>query len=107
MVPYYTVITRLGLYDSLIGLIVTYSAINIPISMFIVSSFMTSIPKELEDSAEIDGCSFWQRYSKIVFPLANQELSQLGLSVSSTAGMNSFMHSYLLHLEVLGLYNSQ
>jgi raffinose/stachyose/melibiose transport system permease protein len=95
MVPYYTVITRLGLYDSLIGLIVTYSAINIPISMFIVSSFMTSIPKELEDSAEIDGCSFWQRYSKIVFPLAKPGIVTAG-TFSFIYCWNEFIYALLL-----------
>lgn len=95
MVPYYTVITRLGLYDSLIGLIVTYAAINIPISMFIVSSFMTSIPKELEDSAEIDGCSFWQRYSKIVFPLAKPGVVTAG-TFSFIYCWNEFIYALLL-----------
>lgn len=95
MVPYYTVVTRLGLYDSLLGLIVTYAAINIPISMFIVSSFMTSIPKELEDSAEIDGCSFWQRYSKIVAPLAKPGIVTAG-TFSFIYCWNEFIYALLL-----------
>ncbi len=95
MVPYYTVITRFGLYDSLLGLIITYSAINIPISMFIVSSFMTSIPKELEESAEIDGCSFWQRYAKIVLPLAKPGIVTAG-TFSFIYCWNEFIYALLL-----------
>lgn len=95
MVPYYTLITRFGLYDRLLGLIVTYSAINIPISMFLISSFMTSIPKELEDSAEIDGCSFFQRYWKIIMPLARPGLVTAG-TFSFIYCWNEFIYALLL-----------
>jgi len=95
MVPYYSIIVALGIYDRLLALIVTYAAINIPISTFLVSSFMTTIPKELEDSAEIDGCSFFQRYSRIVLPLAKP-----GLVTAGTFGFiyawNEFIYALLL-----------
>ncbi len=95
MVPYYTLITRFNLYDSLLALIVTYSAINIPISMFLISSFMTSIPRELEDSAEIDGCSFFQRYAKIIMPLARPGLVTAG-TFSFIYCWNEFIYALLL-----------
>lgn len=95
MVPYYTVITRLGLYDTLLGLILTYTAINIPISLLIVTSFMTTIPKELEDSAEIDGCSFFQRYSKIIAPLAKPGMVTAG-TFSFIYCWNEFIYALLL-----------
>jgi raffinose/stachyose/melibiose transport system permease protein len=95
MVPYYTIIVNLGLYDRLLALIVTYAAINIPISTFLISSFMTSIPKELEDSAEIDGCSFFQRYSKIIMPLARPGLVTAG-TFSFIYCWNEFIYALLL-----------
>jgi len=95
MVPYYTLVTYLGIYDSLIALVLTYAAINTPISMFVVSSFMTSIPFELEDSAEIDGCSFWQRYSKIILPLAKPGLVTAG-TFSFIYCWNEFIYALLL-----------
>ncbi|MFP4152330.1 MAG: carbohydrate ABC transporter permease [Alkalispirochaeta sp.] len=95
MVPYYTIIVNLGIYDRLLALIVTYAAINIPISTFLISSFMTSIPKELEDSAEIDGCSFFQRYSKIIMPLARPGLVTAG-TFSFIYCWNEFIYALLL-----------
>jgi len=95
MVPYYTIIVNLGLYDRLLALIVTYAAINIPISTFLISSFMTSIPKELEDSAEIDGCNFFQRYSKIIMPLARPGLVTAG-TFSFIYCWNEFIYALLL-----------
>ncbi|MCF7953632.1 MAG: carbohydrate ABC transporter permease [Spirochaetales bacterium] len=95
MVPYYTLATSFGIYDTLLVLIFTYAAINTPISMFVVSSFMTSIPFELEDSAEIDGCSFWQRYSRIILPLAKPGLVTAG-TFSFIYCWNEFIYALLL-----------
>lgn len=95
MVPYYTLITRLNIYDTLWALIVTYAAINIPISTFLISSFMTSIPRELEDSAEIDGCTFVQRYTRIILPLARPGLVTAG-TFSFIYCWNEFIYALLL-----------
>ena len=86
MVPYFKIISLLKLYDTKFGLILTYAAINIPISVFLLYGFMKSIPKELEEAAIIDGCSFWQRYSRIILPL-----SRIGLV---TSGVFVFLYSW-------------
>ncbi|MEW6564727.1 MAG: carbohydrate ABC transporter permease [Spirochaetota bacterium] len=86
MVPYFTLITRVKLYDNLIALIIVYASINIPVSIFLVTAFMRSIPKEMEEAAVIDGCTFVQRYTKIVLPLA-----QTGLV---TAGTFCFIYAW-------------
>ncbi len=78
MVPYFTLVTRLGLYDKLITLILVYAAINIPVSIFLITSFMNSIPRELEEAAIIDGCGFVQRFTKIIFPLARSGIVTAG-----------------------------
>ena len=78
MVPYFTLVTKLGLYDKLYTLILVYAAINIPVSIFLVTSFMRSIPKELEEAAIIDGCGFFQRYSKVILPLSRSGLVTAG-----------------------------
>jgi raffinose/stachyose/melibiose transport system permease protein len=86
MVPYFQLISNLGIYDTLWALILTYAAINLPISVFLIHGFMGTIPKELEEAGVIDGCSFWQRYARIVFPL-----SRLGVV---TAGTFVFLYSW-------------
>jgi raffinose/stachyose/melibiose transport system permease protein len=86
MVPYFQLISNLGIYDTLWALILTYAAINLPISIFLIHGFMGTIPRELEEAGVIDGCSFWQRYARIVFPLA-----RLGVV---TAGTFVFLYSW-------------
>ncbi len=78
MVPYFSLITKSGLYNTLFSLILVYSAVNIPVSIFLVTSFMRSIPKELEEAAIIDGCSFTQRFTKVIFPLTQSGLVTAG-----------------------------
>ncbi|HSV57083.1 MAG TPA: carbohydrate ABC transporter permease, partial [Magnetospirillaceae bacterium] len=78
MVPYFTLVTRLGLYDRLLTLVLVYSAVNIPVSIFLVTSFMRSIPKELEEAAIVDGCGFIQRFTMVILPLSRSGLVTAG-----------------------------
>jgi len=95
MVPYFQLISTLGIYDSLLALILTYAAINLPISVFLIHGFMGTVPKELEEAGLIDGCSFWQRYAKIVFPLSRLGVVTAGTFVFLYA-WNEFIYALLL-----------
>jgi raffinose/stachyose/melibiose transport system permease protein len=86
MVPYFSMITQAGLYNRLSALILVYTAVNIPVSIFLVTAFMKSIPKELEEAAIIDGCGFFKRFSKIILPLSRSGLV--------TAGTFCFIYSW-------------
>lgn len=78
MVPYFSLMTKTGLYNKLIALILVYGSVNIPVSIFLVTGFMKSIPKELEEAAIIDGCGFFQRYLRIMMPLSRSGLVTAG-----------------------------
>ena len=95
MVPYFTVIRVLGLYDRLLALIIVYSAINIPVSIFLLTNFMGSIPKELEEAAIIDGCKFHQRFTKVVLPLTQSGLATAG-TLCFIYAWNEFIMALLL-----------
>ena len=98
MVPYFTLITRLKVYDSLFALILVYASVNIPVSIFLITAFMKSIPHELEEAAIIDGCGFGMRFLRIIFPL-----SQSGLA---TAGTFCFIYSWNEFIQAMLLTNS-
>jgi raffinose/stachyose/melibiose transport system permease protein len=95
MVPYFQLVSRLGLYDRLIALILTYAAINLPVSVFLIHGFMAGIPRELEEAAVIDGCSFAQRFSRIIFPLSRLGVVTAGTFVFLYA-WNEFIYALLL-----------
>jgi len=95
MVPYLKIVVNLHLYDSLLGLIIVYTAVNIPISVFLIYGFMKSLPKELEEAGVIDGCTFAQRFTKIVFPLTKPGLVTAGVLVFIYC-WNEFTYAMLL-----------
>lgn len=70
MVPYFVIITKLGLYDTYGGMVLLYCAIGIPMSTFIIRGLMDSIPIDIEEAAYIDGCGFFGRFWRIIFPLS-------------------------------------
>jgi multiple sugar transport system permease protein len=70
VVPFFLFIRSLGLLDTLWSLIVTYLAVTIPFTVFILISYFESLPDELDKAARIDGCSRWQALTKVFLPLA-------------------------------------
>ncbi|MFC0246071.1 carbohydrate ABC transporter permease [Falsochrobactrum ovis] len=67
--PIYKIMAPLGLTNSLIGLIVVYSAFNVPFATFLMQSFFDGIPKELEEAAKIDGATQFMAFRQIILPL--------------------------------------
>lgn len=69
-IPLFFITTKLKIINSLPGLILIYIAVSIPFTVFLLTGFFGSLPKELEESAIIDGANDFQVYWKIMFPLA-------------------------------------
>ncbi|MCL8000273.1 carbohydrate ABC transporter permease [Brucella sp. 21LCYQ03] len=67
--PIYKIMAPLGLTNSLFGLIIVYSAFNVPFATFLMQSFFDGIPKELEEAAKIDGATQFKAFRQIILPL--------------------------------------
>jgi raffinose/stachyose/melibiose transport system permease protein len=63
------VVESLGLYDTIWALVLIYAARGLPISVFILSEFMRTVPRELKEAARIDGASEYRILFEIVVPL--------------------------------------
>jgi len=70
VVPFFLFIRKLGLLDSLGSLIITYLAITVPFSVFVLLSYFESLPDELDKAARVDGCSRLQTLNHVFLPLA-------------------------------------
>ena len=79
LIPIFKMTTNMGLYDSLQALIGPYVTFALPMSVFILTAFMTTIPKEIEESAEIDGCNKFRNFFSIILPLSKSGLSTLAI----------------------------
>jgi len=70
---------RLGLSDSIFGLIIAYTAMNIPFTAWLMAGFIGEIPDELNDAALIDGCSRWSAFLRVDIPIVGPGLAASGI----------------------------
>jgi multiple sugar transport system permease protein len=70
VVPFFLFVQKLGLQDTLWSLIITYLAVTVPFSIFILTNYFESLPDELDKAARVDGCSRLQTLVLVFLPLA-------------------------------------
>ncbi len=84
--PVYSVVQGLGLYDTKAGLILVYTALNLPMSLLILRTTFLSIPKAIEEAAYVDGAGFVRTFFQIMLPCAKGGLT----SAAVLAFLNSW-----------------
>jgi len=67
--PIFKLFSPLGLTNSLTGLVIVYTAFNVPFATFLMQSFFDGIPRDLEEAAMIDGASRFRAFRQIILPL--------------------------------------
>lgn len=77
LVPLFRLIRDLGWFDTYMGLIVPEAAV--PFGIFLIRQFMTGIPKELMESARLDGCNEWSAFWRIIIPLSAPAIAALAI----------------------------
>lgn len=93
--PIYVMFSALGLLDSYLGIILAFTALNLPLAVFFYTSFITTIPIELEEAARLDGCNSFQVFWHVVRPLLGPATATLSLFVMLTV-WNDFTYPLLL-----------
>ncbi len=68
--PLFEVWSKIGLFDTIPGLIIPYLALTLPLSIWTLSAFFQQIPWEMEQAAQVDGATSWQAFRKVIVPLA-------------------------------------
>ncbi len=79
LVPLYVIITRLNLLDNLFTLIIVYTAMNLPLIIWMARSYFMDLPKEVLEGAWLDGCSTFQTIVSVVVPMAAPGLAAAAL----------------------------
>lgn len=94
LVPLYIIMMQLGFLNSHISLIVAYTTFTIPLCTFMLTSFFSSIPIELEEAAEIDGCSKIGMICRVILPISIPGIVSTSLFAFVNA-WNEFMFGYV------------
>jgi len=77
--PLFFVYARLGIIDTHFGLILAYVALNIPFTIWLIDGFFRQVPRDLAEAAQIDGCTRWQAFWQVEFPLAGPGIASAAI----------------------------
>jgi multiple sugar transport system permease protein len=67
--PYFEMLSRVGLYNSYLGLILAFTSLTLPFSLWMLKGYTDTIPRDLDDAAMVDGCTSLGAFRRVIFPL--------------------------------------
>ena len=94
LIPLYELVQKLGIFDTYWALILTFTSYRIPLTVLLIRSFFLSIPKELEESAYLDGANSFKVFTKIFLPMSRPILFT-GVILTAYYAWNEFLFSIL------------
>ncbi len=68
--PIFLLYRNYGLYDTQAGLVLVYTVMTLPLTVWMMFAYFRQLPRELEDAARVDGCGWWQAFLRVAIPLA-------------------------------------
>ena len=94
VIPLYAVFSQLGLRNSLFGLIIVYPATTIPVALYMLRGYFSTLSSEIDDAAIMDGLSRLQIICKIAMPLSKPAIVSVSLYVFMIA-WNEFLFAFM------------
>ncbi|HWW29411.1 MAG TPA: carbohydrate ABC transporter permease [Steroidobacteraceae bacterium] len=94
--PIFRLLKPLGLTNSLTGLVIVYTAFNVPFASFLMQSFFDAIPKDLEEAAMLDGANRFAAFRRIIVPLTLPGLAAT-LGFVFTAAWSELLFALMLN----------
>lgn len=79
LIPFFILMTTLRLVNTPWGLVLAYVAIFLPFAVFMFRAYFLDLPREIEESARIDGCSWFGVYWRIALPTARPAIAAVGI----------------------------
>lgn len=108
---FYSVYSRLGILNTIPGLILADSTIAVPFAVMLLTAFMSGIPRELTEAAQIDGASNWRVFTSIILPVSKNSMITVSLFAFLWA-WSDFIFASTLNREggsatpiTMGIYN--
>lgn len=94
LIPLYKIIQGLRIHNTYLALIIPYTAYRIPLIVMLIRSHFLSIPKEIEESAALDGCSSFEIFYKIFLPMSKPILLTCTILIAYYA-WNEFLYAII------------
>ena len=94
VIPLYSIFSQLQLRNSLLGLLIVYPATTLPVALYMLKGFFSTLPAELEEAGRIDGCSRLGVIWRITLPLSLPAIASVALYVFMIA-WNEFLFAFM------------
>ena len=95
LVPWFVIFTFVGLVDTIVGLVLTHMVVALPFIVWIMVPYFESLPKELEESASVDGSSRLNSFLRIILPISGPGIVTAAI-LSFVFSWNNFMFGIIL-----------
>ena len=95
LIPFFILYRTTGLLNTRHGLIIAYSSFILPLTVWIMRGYFSTIPKSLEWSAQVDGCNWFQAFRKVFLPVSAPGLMAAGIFCFLVA-WNEFLFALIL-----------
>ncbi len=95
IVPIFLMLKSVGLLDTRLGIVLVYTAMDLPLVMWMMRGFIAELPWDLEDSARIDGCSRLGAFFRIILPISRAGLASVAV-FTFIANWNEFLLALVL-----------
>lgn len=79
IVPLYVLAKDIGLLDNVLLLLILYTAMNLPLAVWMMRSFLLEVPVEILEAARLDGAGFWREITEVMLPIAGPGLAATAL----------------------------
>lgn len=96
MVPLFLQLNRFHMLDNRLAICLVYAVLQFPFSIFLLSGFIQSIPKDYEEAAQLDGCTHWGTLRRIIVPMARP-----GIATVTMLTAMGFWNEYSLALVLI------
>lgn len=95
LIPTFILMKTFGLYNTMYGLIILYAVSNLSLTIFILTGFMKSLPREIEEAAILDGCSLPQVFFQIILPISRPGIATVSILTFLNC-WNEYLFAYVL-----------
>lgn len=89
--PLYLVMAKVGLLNSYVGIVIAHITFNLPFVVWMMRGFFDMVPKEIDEAAKVDGCSWFYIFSRIALPLAKSGLAATAVFCAVNSWNEFFM----------------
>jgi raffinose/stachyose/melibiose transport system permease protein len=97
IVPILVILKSVGLGESLVGLVVVYVASSMPFSIFLLTTYVRTIPVDLDDAARVDGASEWGIFRRVMLPLSRPGLAVVAIYATIQVWNDYFLPLTMIH----------